>query len=72
MPGCFIKGCESVVNSEGARIKKCCASCKFKVGTNDDNHRKCKLNGKKVTKDFLCRDWCISDFFGRLRIPYNR
>lgn len=65
-----MEGLQFVVNAEGVRIKKCCASCKFKKCTNDNDHRKCTLNGKKVTNDFLCLDWKIGDFFEHLKVGY--
>lgn len=72
MPGCFMKDCEFVINSENTRIKMCCASCVYKVCTNDNNRRKCTLSGKKVTKDFLCRSWRISREMDVLKIGYNK
>lgn len=71
MPGSRMEGFEFVVNSNGVRIKKCCASCENKVCTNHTDFRKCTLNGKKVTNDFLCRDWRISGFFDAIKIKYN-
>lgn len=68
MPGSLMEGLEFVVNSEGTRIKKCCASCQYKVCTNDNDHRKCTLSGKKVTKDFICRTWHISREMDKLKI----
>lgn len=61
-----------VVNSENTRIKKCCASCGYKMDTNDVERRKCMLSNKRVTKDFLCQNWCISEFFDELKIGYNK
>ena len=72
MPGSRMEGLEFAVNSEGVRVKKCCASCQYKVCTNNDTNRKCTLSGKRVTKDFLCRSWRISDFMDNVRIGYNK
>lgn len=57
---------EFVINSVGTEIKKCCASCAFKVPHDTEgDHRGCihTLGEKKiVNKKDCCSSWRIADW----------
>ena len=55
-------------NSHGIRIKKRCASCRFK----DINHygtRMCTKSLQKVKPDFKCNMWRMADAFKNAGLP---
>ena len=51
---------EIVVNMYRVRIKKWCASCKYKEVLNDGT-RVCTKMQLKVPQDLVCRKWQMSD-----------
>ena len=48
---------EFTKNSYGLRIKKCCASCKYKTETRLINKRKCKMYDLDVCPCDCCKMW---------------
>lgn len=50
------------VRVEHFRVKKCCASCAFKVLTTR-RYRGCRRHQRKVLPTMVCRDWMISNVF---------
>lgn len=50
----------SVRNMYGVKVKKCCASCAFKV-YNPDGIRLCGLDKKEVEARFRCKNWQMTD-----------
>ena len=51
---------ETVLNMYRVRVRKWCASCKHKEVENDGT-RVCAKMQLKVPKDFVCRQWQMSD-----------
>ena len=51
---------ETVLNMYRVRIKKWCASCKYKEVLNDGT-RVCSKMKLKVPQDFVCQNWQMSD-----------
>ena len=49
-------------NAFGIQVKKCCASCAFKVLTTR-RYRGCRRHQRKVLPTMVCRDWMISNVF---------
>ena len=47
-------------NGHGIRIKRWCASCQHKEVENDGT-RVCQRMQLKVARDFVCRQWQMSD-----------
>ena len=50
---------ESVINNNGIRVNKICASCKFR--SLDSHHRRCELDNKAVSACQTCDRWVISE-----------
>ncbi len=69
---------EFTVNSNGVKIKKCCASCEHHEPFNSDGPRRlCKKhtmiqdgkeNPKVVDKSDCCGEWSISDMIDRIKL----
>ena len=69
---------EFTLNSNGVKIKKCCASCAHHEPYNTDGPKRlCKKHtmtedGKEkqklVDKSDLCRDWSISDMINGIKL----
>lgn len=69
---------EFTVNSNGVKIKKCCASCKHHgPHSSDGPQRLCmkhtmlvdgKEKPKVVDKSDLCGDWSISDMINVIKL----
>ena len=69
---------EFTLNSNGVRIKKCCASCAHHDPYNSDGPKRlCKKhtmveNGKEkpkvVDKSDLCNDWSVSDMIDKVKL----
>jgi len=69
---------EFTTNSNGVKIKKCCASCAHHDPYNSDGPKRlCKKhtmieNGKEkskvVDKSDLCNDWSISDMIDKIKL----
>ena len=61
-----------VLNQNGVKIKKCCASCAHHEAYDDDGpRRRCifdPLQNKIVNKIDLCKHWAISDNINRIKI----
>ncbi len=51
---------ETVLNGYRVKVKKACASCKYKECQNDGT-RICKKVGLKVEQNFKCRLWEMTD-----------
>ena len=51
---------ETVLNMYRVRIKKWCASCKYKEVLNDGT-RVCSKMKLKVPQDLVCQNWQMSD-----------
>ena len=51
---------ETVLNMYRVRIKKWCASCKYKEVLNDGT-RVCSKMQLKVPQDLVCQNWQMSD-----------
>lgn len=51
---------ETVLNMYRVRIKKWCASCKYKEVLNDGT-RVCTKMQLKVPQDWVCQEWQMSD-----------
>jgi len=71
-----MKGKKNVfyINSKGTRVKKCCASCKFKRNMNTDGpSRHCVFGGKRTVTDksFFCSDWMISEQIDKIKTNIN-
>lgn len=56
-----------VRNPYGIRIKKCCASCAWKVLTESLTTRKCRRWRKRVKPRHCCRCWKMSEALLRLK-----
>ena len=67
---------EFTTNSNGVKIKKCCASCAHhNPYDNDGPKRLCKKRTmteggkpKVMDKSDLCNDWSISDFIDKIKL----
>ena len=62
---------EYVLNKNGVRIKKCCASCKYHEPLDSDGPRRiCDYlkRNKVVKKDDACGDWSISDMIDGIKV----
>lgn len=69
---------EFTMNSNGVRIKKCCASCAHHEPYDSDGPRRlCKKhtmiqngkdNPKVVDKSDLCGDWSISETINKIKL----
>jgi hypothetical protein len=58
-------------NSNGVRIKKCCASCRYKEPYNfEGSRRKCMYGnmGMIVDKSDLCGRWHISETTDKIQL----
>jgi len=58
-------------NTNGVKIKKCCASCSHKEPYDSEGPRRmCTLNKEKkiIRKDDLCLHWSISPDIDRIKI----
>jgi hypothetical protein len=58
-------------NKNGVRIKKCCASCRFKDYKGfSDRKRLCKREDevKVVDKSDCCQNWAISDEINVIKV----
>ena len=77
----IIKDCggefyEFVRNSKGTLIKKCCASCKYKLPYDAEGPRRsCTRNPNKskiVKKSYCCSHWWISEEADRIKTLTSR
>lgn len=62
---------EYVLNKNGVRIKKCCASCKYHEPLDSDGPRRICVylkRSKVVRKDDACGDWSISDIIDGIKV----
>lgn len=62
---------EFTINSNGVRIKKCCASCETHAPFYSEGPRRlCTLTHKKkiVRKDDLCGSWTLSNLINKIKI----
>ena len=62
---------EYVLNKNGVRIKKCCASCKYHEPLDSDGPRRICVylkRNKAVKKDDVCGDWSISDMIDGIKV----
>ena len=51
------KSANQEVNPQGIKVRKCCASCKFKFLYGTDGVRFCTKRNKEVKKFGLCKQW---------------
>ena len=49
-----------VLNQQGLRVRKCCASCMHKTETTSDKYRECLKHGIIVSPGDVCNDWMMS------------
>lgn len=53
---------EYVTNKNGVKIKKCCASCRFKMPHDSEGpRRECTKHEKLVNKKDCCSEWEINE-----------
>jgi len=68
---------EFVRNSKGTLIKKCCASCKYKLPYDAEGPRRlCRVDpldkNRIVNKKHVCREWEISDDMNMIKTEQSR
>lgn len=62
---------EFTINSNGVRIKKCCASCETHAPYDSEGPKRlCTLTKRKkiVRKDDLCNSWTLSNAINKIKI----
>ena len=62
---------EYTYNTNGVRIKKCCASCQTHTSYSETSAKRiCTLDDCKkiVRKDDLCRYWVLSDMMAKIKL----
>ncbi len=62
---------EFTVNSNGVRIKKCCASCETHAPYDSQGPKRLCIQTKRnkiVRKDDLCKNWTLSKAINKIKI----